>query len=398
MSTIFCDPWVLRQGIRSVLWFHYPDCLDHRFGGYRLNRDACDGHVYDDRHKHLVGTCRMIYTFCVGARIGGPDWCRSAAAHGLAFLFDAFWDADREGFDWTLEGADTADATRYCYGHAFAVLACAAATELDLPGTADRLEQASRVLDERFFEPDYGLYRAEADADWCFAEYRGQNANMHACEAHLAAFDATGDADHLDRAYAVADALVRDPPTDSGLVPEHYTAEWELDFGYNRDEPRHQFRPPGFQPGHAVEWAKLLCLLADRREENWLAERARGLFEAAVEIGWDDDYGGFFYTVEADGTPIVPEKYGWAVAEGIGAAALLGREDGASLDYYDRFWEYARTHLIEPRYGTWYEKVTREGERIAPANDGPRVEPGYHPVTNARLAMAALRGERPRLV
>ena len=70
----------------------------------------------------------------------------------------------------------------------------------------------------------------------------------------------------------------------------------------------------------------------------------------------------------------------------------------SAWSYYDRFWEYARTHLIEPRYGTWYEKVTREGERIAPANDGPRVEPGYHPVTNARLAMAALRGERPRLV
>lgn len=396
-ASIFRDRWALRQQVRNVLSFHYPECIDHRYGGYRLNRDACDGHVYDDTRKHLVGACRMTYNCCVGARIGGPDWCRSAAMHGLSFLFDAFYDADSGGFDWVLEGTDTDDATRYCYGHAFCLLACAAATDLGLPGAADRLERVSRILDERFFEPAFGLCRAEADADWTFSSYRGQNANMHACEASLAAFDATGNTRHLDRAYTIADALIRDPPTDGGLIPEHYTADWEPDFEYHRDEPRHQFRPPGLQPGHGVEWAKLLHLLADRCEEAWLTERASELFERAVEVGWDDEFGGFYYTVETDGSPIVSEKYGWAVAEGIGAAALLGRADGSYLEHYDRFWEYARAHLIDEKYGTWYEKATREGEPIAPTNDTPRVEPGYHPLANAALAMDAVAGERPRL-
>lgn len=399
MSTgTFRDPWALRQQVRNVLHFHYPECIDHRYGGYRLNRDAYEGYVYDDTRSHLVGTCRMIYNCCVGARIGGPDWCRSAAAHGLTFLFDVFYDADREGFDWVVDGTDTADATRYCYGHAFCLLACGAATKVGLPGAAARLEQVSELLDERFFEPEYGLHRAEADADWNFSSYRGQNANMHACEAYLAAFDATSERRHLDRAYAIADALARDPPTESGFVPEHYTTEWKPDDAYNRDEPHHQFRPPGLQPGHAVEWAKLLGLLADRREEDWLAERAAELFDAAVDIGWDDEFGGFYYTVEADGAPIIAEKYGWAVAEAIGAAALLGREEGSYLAHYDRFWEYARIHLIDEKYGTWYEKATREGDPIAPTNDAPRVEPGYHPLANAALAMDAFAGDRPRLV
>lgn len=392
------DPWVLRQQIRDVLHFYYPECIDHRYGGYSLNRDERDGHLYDGTRTHLVGLCRMTYALCLGARIGGPDWCRSAATHGLSSLFDVFYDADRGGFDWIVAGTDTTDATRYCYGHAFCLLACAAATDRGLPGAADRLERVASLFDERFFEPEYGRCRAEADADWDFSDYRGQNGNMHACEASIAAFDATGDAHHLDRAYAIAEALVRDPPTERGLVPEHYTAGWEPDFEYNRDEPDHQFRPPGFQPGHHVEWAKLLALLADRREEDWLTERARELFDLAVEVGWDEEYEGFYYTVEADGTPIVPEKYGWAIAEGIGASALLGCDDERYLEYYDRFWTYARAHLINRKYGTWYEKVTREGDPVTPANDAPRVEPGYHPVANAILAMAAFEDGRPRLV
>jgi mannose/cellobiose epimerase-like protein (N-acyl-D-glucosamine 2-epimerase family) len=393
----FRESWALRQQINSVLGFHYPECIDHRYGGYCLNRDEREGYIYERRGKHLVGTCRMVYTFCVGARFDGPEWCRSAATHGLTFLFDAFRDDDRGGFDWLLRGRETVDDTRRCYGHAFSLLACAAATEIGLPRASDRLEQVASLLDERFFEPEYGLHRAEADGDWSFSNYRGQNANMHACEAYLAAFDATNESDYLDRAYTVAESLVRDPPAGGGLIPEHYTREWKPDLEYNQAEPNHQFRPPGFQPGHHAEWAKLLLLLADRREESWLAERARGLFDAAFEIGWDEEYGGFYYTVDADGEPIVPEKYGWPIAEGIGAAALLGREDeGSSLERYDRLWDYAREFLINEKYGIWYEKCTREGERIAPASDGPRVEPGYHPVANAAIAMAAFEDDRPR--
>ena len=139
-------------------------------------------------------------------------------------------------------------------------------------------------------------------------------------------------------------------------------------------------------------------LLADRREESRLTERARELLDAAFAIGWDEEYGGFYYTVDAEGEPIVAEKYGWAIAEGIGAATLLAREDGSSLERYDRLWDYACEHLIDEKYGTWYEKCTREGEPLAPANDGPQVEPGYHPVANAALAMATFRDDRPRLV
>lgn len=38
----------------------------------------------------------------------------------------------------------------------------------------------------------YGLYADKAAGDWQIKPYRGQNANMHSCEAMLTAYEATG--------------------------------------------------------------------------------------------------------------------------------------------------------------------------------------------------------------
>ncbi|WP_227356652.1 AGE family epimerase/isomerase [Haladaptatus salinisoli] len=390
------DRWVLRQRLLNVLNFYYPDCIDRRFGGYVAQLDERDGHVYDGRTKHLVATARAIHNFSVGALVDGPDWCRAAAEHGLAFLSNHHWDDRRGGYDWLLDGRRTEDDTRYCYGHAFAVLACARATEAGVPGAREELRRAFETMDDRFWEGQHGLYADRADGRWeRLAPYRGQNANMHACEALLAAHEATGEEPYLDRAYAIAHAFVDDLASETdGRLWEHYDADWNHDFEYNEDEPRHRFRPWGYQPGHHVEWSKLLLTLAAFRDDDWLTTRARELFDLAVELGWDDEHGGFYYTVEADGTPVIADKYGWTVAEAIGAAALLGGIDDEYLDWYDELWEYAEAHFVNPKYGNWFERLSRENGRDDP-NRGTEVEPGYHPVNNTYVAMEAFGGESP---
>jgi mannose/cellobiose epimerase-like protein (N-acyl-D-glucosamine 2-epimerase family) len=381
-------PRVLRGHVRDVLNFYYPDVVDDRFGGYVAQLDERDGHVYDGRTKHLVATARAVHNFSVGELIGGPSWCLTAAEHGLSFLSSGHWDDAAEGYDWLLEGRETVDDTRYCYGHAFVLLAAARAHQTGLDGARAELTRAFDVLEARFFEPEYSLYADVATGDWSALDtYRGQNANMHACEALLAAHEATGEDRFLDRAVAVADAFVRDVTAQTdGLLWEHYTDDWEADRSYNRDQPRHRFRPWGYQPGHHLEWAKLLLVCDDHHPGDWFVERARDLFDAAVDLGWDDEHGGFYYTTDADGEAVVDDKYGWVHAEGVGAAALLSARDDAYLDWYDRLWSHAREHFVNPRHGNWFERLTRSHERDGP-NRGVAVEPGYHPVTNAWLAM-----------
>ena len=412
------DPAPFRGRLLATLRVQHPDALAD--GGFRLLHPVTGDRYTGDR-RHLVATCRSVANFAVGAVADGPDWCLDAAEHGLAFLGsshaaggntdrDAGCDADGAGGNADAIGNDIADAvaggyrlvvdpdgnavdrTRSAYGHAFVLLAHARAAHAGIDGAAAGIEATVDLLDERFHDGT-GCLRSDCDSDWTEREpYRGQNANMHACEAYIAAYEATDDRRYLARARRIARRITVDLAAETdGLLWEHYTADWDHDFAYNADDPRHQFRPPGYQPGHHVEWARFLALLdrydaGDPPDGGWYA-RAVELFDAAIDLGWID--GGFAYTVEADGDPIVADRYGWALAEGIGAAAALHERATAhgDVDAADRFGTWHARFLdcvdgYRGPAGLWYEKRPAPGDGGGPvAPDPPGVEPDYHPVS-----------------
>jgi len=382
MTEDYSDPDWLREHAEGVLGFYYPDCVDEERGGHIAQFEESTGAVYDPDPRHLVATCRFVANFSLGARLGGPDWCSFEAARGFAFLRNGHRDVERGGYAWLLDGTDVVDATRSPYGHAFVVLAHARAADVGVRGAKAGLPDAVDLLDGRFFDPHADLYRSRLDADWePIEDYRGQNANMHACEALLAAHGHTGERRYLDRAATVARRLTVDlAEATDGRLWEHYTPDWEHDFSYNRETPADQFRPWGYQPGHHAEWAKLLAVLDRRVDADWPLDRAAELFDYAVGPGWDGERGGFYYTLDRANEPVVEEKYGWAVAEAIGAAAALVERTGEERyrEWYDRCWSYATDALVAPG-GNWYTKCTPDGEPI-PTAEGPAVEPGYHPI------------------
>jgi len=331
--------------------------------------------------------------------VDGPDWCLAGVEHGLLFLEERH--SGDEGYHLIVDTDGTAlDNTRSAYGHAFVLLAYARATEAGINGAEDELARIHELIENRFRD-ESGLLRSDCNPDWTEQEaYRGQNANMHACEAYLAAYEATGENEYLNRACHIARAITVDLTSETdGLLWEHYTDDWTHNFGYNDNEPGHQFRPPGYQPGHHVEWAKFLALLdrydgavdadtgsnAYAPEEGWYS-RALELFEAAVDNGWAEN--GFVYTHEADGTPIVADQYGWALAEALGAsAALFERAAAYDDDAADRVEEWNRrflscTDCYRGPAGLWYEKrrPTDDGDGLV-APGPPGVEPDYHPVS-----------------
>jgi len=373
--------WLVDR-LRNVLRFYYPAGLDEENGGYIAQLDEETGEIYDAESKHLVATTRYVVNFCLGARFDDEEPWLEAAEHGVEFLRDGHYDPETGGYDWLLEGTETVDRRRVCYGHAFVLLAYARAHEAGIDGAREGIAETYDLLIEHFWEPEHALCKSEFDGDFAEeSDYRGQNANMHTCEAMLAAHEVTGEERYLDRAREIAHALTVELAAEhDGRLWEHYTEEWDHDMDYNREQPKDLFRPWGYQPGHHVEWAKLLVVLDRYADVDWAVDRAEELFDIAIDNGWDDEFGGFYYTFDRDGEPIVADKYGWPVAEGIGAAAALYERTGddAYLEWYDRFWKYAQDHLSAPG-GNFYFKLTRENEPID-AGDGPGVEPGYHPI------------------
>lgn len=387
--------WLTGQ-IRRIADFYHPVCIDTEYGGY-INQLRDDGSIFDRDTKHLVGTCRFIYNFALCALLFDEDRYRAAAAHGLAFLRDHHRRPDG-GFAWVMDRREVRDPTRHTYGHAFVLLAASGAAKAAIPGAADLVDEVWTLLETRFREEGTALYVDEiAAGDWsAVSPYRGQNCNMHMCEAMIAAFEATGHRRYLDRAEALARCICIDLATPEGLIWEHYHRDWTPDWDYNRDDPRNLFRPFGYLPGHFAEWAKLLVMLDRHLPAGWHLPAARNLFRQAVARGWDSARGTFNYAFAPDGTILDDDRYYWVASEGFAGAGLLALATGEDewWGWYDRIWADADRHFVDHARGGWYRLLDRAGRRYDDLKS-PAAKTDYHPLAACYEVLAALRRARP---
>lgn len=387
----------LRDQVRAIMDFFDPRIVDTDLGGYFQGlRD--DGSIYDRATRHLVGTTRYIYNYATSAALLDRPGYLDRARHGLDFL-QSFHRQGDGGYAWVLRGRDVVDPTRHAYGHAFVLLAVSAAARAGVAEARPLIGEVSDLLEARFWEPAAGLYAdVIADGDWSAIDpYRGQNANMHLCEAMLEAYDATGEDRYLDRAHGLARRICLDlTVATDGLIWEHYSSDWTHDWTYNIGDPKNLFRPFGYLPGHFVEWSKLLLLLHRRTPEPWMVERAAFLFDAAVDKAWDNERGGFNYAFGPDGAILDDERYYWVFAEALAAAALLGAvADRADIwRWYDTIWAYCDTHLIDHVYGGWFRVLDADGRKLSDRKSPP-AESGYHPLSACVVALGAI--DRRRL-
>ncbi|MDP4302261.1 AGE family epimerase/isomerase [Leptothrix discophora] len=384
----FRSPDFLRSHIRHTLSFYDPRCVDPSGGFFHFYKD--DGTLYDRRTRHLVSSTRFVFNHATAlCRFGAAERPDDLARvrHGMAFL-QAGHAQPQGGYawqvDWDGQRATVQDATNHCYGLAFVLLAHAHAVKAGADEARAGLAATFELMEQRFWEPAHRLYADEATPDWRVGGYRGQNANMHSCEAMLAAHDATGEARYLDRALTLAESITqRQASLADGLVWEHYRADWTVDWDYNRDDKTNIFRPWGYQVGHLTEWTKLLLQLASRlpadRRPAWLAETAQRFFETAMKHGWDETHGGLVYGFAPGGEVCDADKYFWVQAESFAAAALLALHTGEARhwDWYDRIWGYAWDHMIDHVHGAWY-RIRTPDNRAYSDEKSPAGKTDYH--------------------
>lgn len=397
----FRSPDFLLGHIRHTLSFYEGRALDPSGGFFHFFKD--DGTVYDRRTRHLVSSTRFVFNHAMAYRRFGRPHDQDAARHGLRFVQQVH--AQPEGghawqLDWNGRQATVQDATRHCYGAAFVLLAHAHALMAGIAEARPGLDATIALMEQHFWEPANGLYADEATPGWQLSAYRGQNANMHGCEAMLAAHEATGDARWLDRALLLAESVTqRLAAMADGLVWEHYRigadGQWQVDWDYNRHDRSNIFRPWGFQTGHLTEWAKLLLQLEARLPESrrpaWIVPTARRFFDTAVQHGWDRQHGGLVYGFEPGGAVCDADKYFWVQAESFAAAALLALRTGDDgyWQWYDRLWAYSWAHMIDHRHGAWYRIRTPDNKPYSDEKS-PAGKTDYHTMGACHDVLRAL--------
>jgi mannose/cellobiose epimerase-like protein (N-acyl-D-glucosamine 2-epimerase family) len=372
----------LKGHISDIIGFYHPACIDNEYGGY-INQMLDDGSIFDRMTKHLVGTCRFTYNYSLAYLVHGNSEYRDAAAHGVKFLLEHHKQSDG-GYAWVLNGTDVEDDTRFCYGHAFVLLAAAGAKKAGAVGADELMNDIWNVLEERFWEIESELYVDEiAEGDWSAVDaYRGQNCNMHMCEAMLVAYEATQNIRYLDRAETLARRICKDLSAKSeGMVWEHYKTDWTHDWSYNKDDPKHLFKPYGYLPGHFTEWSKLLLILNRYRPADWLVPKAEFLFETAMEASYVHESGAIHYSFAPDGIIQDTDQYYWVFSETFGAAALLAHvtKNRKYWDWYDRIWTYADAHFVDHKHGAWYRLLDSNGIKYSDEKS-PASKTDYHPL------------------
>jgi mannose/cellobiose epimerase-like protein (N-acyl-D-glucosamine 2-epimerase family) len=354
----------------------------------------------------LYVTGRMTHTYALGHLLGVPG-AAELVDHGLASLRTVFRDDTHGGWFTAVETGGAADAPdggagstghavvddrKWSYPHAFVVLAAASAHLAGRPGAGELLAEALAVVEERFWDDEAGVVVEEWDASFSrLSDYRGANANMHMLEALLAAYDATGRPEWLDRAGRIGERMAGVAAAHDWRLPEHLDAGLRPLLEHNREHLTDPFKPYGATVGHGFEWSRLLLQLdaalagAAQGPRGFDAVRAaRALFDRAAADGWSvDGAPGFVYTTDWSGTPVIRQRLHWVVCEALGAAAALWHATGEDryAERYRAWWEYARAAFVDRVGGSWHHELD-------PANrPAATIRPGKADIYHATQAM-----------
>ena len=362
----FIDKEFLIGHIKSIMGFYHPHCIDNETGGF-FQHFKDDGSIYDFDTRHLVSSTRFIFNYSMAAMQFNNVEYIDTAKHGIDYLRKHHLNKDTGGYAWTMNGKEVLDSTNYCYGLAFVLLAYSTAYKAGIKEAKNYIEETFDLMENHFWSKDHELYSDEISSDWSIVtNYRGQNANMHTCEALIQAFESTNEQKYLDRALLIAKNIcIRQAGLADGLIWEHYDTNWQINWSYNKDTPDDLFRPWGFQVGHLTEWAKLLIILERHADEDWLVSRAQELFDDAIEMGWDEKSEGLVYGFAPNGDVCDNDKYFWVQAESLAAAAVLANRTGDDYywEWYERIWEFSWKHMVDHEYGAWFRILDSKNKK-----------------------------------
>ncbi|GAB4527606.1 MAG: AGE family epimerase/isomerase [Pleurocapsa sp.] len=121
-------------------------------------------------------------------------------------------------------------------------------------------------------------------------------------------------------------------------------------------------------PGHGIEAMWFMMDIAQRRGDRNLIERAVDVVLSILDFGWDKEYGGIFYFLDAEGYPPQQlewnQKLWWVHLESLVALAmgyrLTGREE--CWQWYEKLHNYTWKHFADSEYGEWFGYCDRRGD------------------------------------
>ena len=350
--------------LEDVIPFWQRHSLDREQGGYFtcLGRD---GSVYDT-DKFVWLQARQVWTFSMlyNRLERRSDWL-ATARHGIDFLRRHGMDAPGNWYFSLDRGGRPLVQPYNIFSDCFAAMAFAQfALASDDEASADLARRTFENILSRQENPK-GIYNKQVPGT---RPLKGFALPMILCNLTL-------ELEHLLPAQTVEAQIDRcvDEVMNVFLDPETLLVYENLAPGGGRVD---SFEGRLLNPGHAIEAMWFIMEIAQRRGDATLLARAVNVTLATLERGWDAEFGGIFYFLDAKGHPPQQlewdQKLWWVHLESLVALAMgyaLTRRP-ACLDWYRRVHDYAWGRFPDPQYGEWYGYLDRRGEILLPLKGG----------------------------
>jgi cellobiose epimerase len=400
--------------LRAELTEHwYPHAIDRQLGGFHQTF-ARDWSPLPDENRFLVYQARMTWTAAAFAAYSPAhrDEFSSYARHGIKYLDRVMRDRQEGGFHWVLDPKGEVDPRlgdeKHVYGTAFVLYAASKAHEVvhdELPLQVARdafawLEaHAHDNLHGGYFEAlrrdgtpivsrdDDAPVSRRLDRLGTYYGFKSMNAHIHLLEA-LAEYARIVETPLVKQRLREVHEIVRDKiAADPGALNLYLTRDWQA-------TPAHD------SFGHDIETAFLLvesATVLGMPDDPSTWTMARKLVDHALDWGWDNVHGGFYYKGEAfGGEAFDTHKDWWTQAEGLNALLLMHRKFGSKHgrygDAFHKEWKFIEAHLIDPVHGGWYMGTTRDGKLIGDGRKATEWKANYH-TARAMMGVTTMLGE-----
>lgn len=350
-----------RSLLDDVIPFWLRHGLDHQYGGFLTSLDR-DGAVYDtDKSVWFQGRGTWMFAELYNTVERRPEWLE-AARLGYDFLTRHCFDSDgRMFFSVTREGRPLRK-RRYVFSESFAVIACAEYAQAT--GSEAALNQAKetyRLMLHYLKTP--GLLPPKT-----IPETRQSKA--HAIPMILiATTQELRQADSDPFYQTVIDESLHEILNHFVRRDERAVLETVGPNGERLDSAEGR----RINPGHAIESAWFVLREALYRQDQSLIPPALNMLNWSLERGWDREYGGMLYFVDAEGKPPInlewDMKLWWPHTEALYALLLAHHltGDAAYADWFEKVHDWTFAHFPDPEHGEWYGYLHRDGSVANPA-------------------------------
>lgn len=349
--------------VNDTLAFWTRHAVDRNYGGFTTCLDRRGEILSPDKPLWVQGRFTWVLSRLCNVLESRAEWL-DLAAHGIDFIRRYGFDTDGRVFFAVTRDGRPLRKRRYLFAEVFTILALAeyarAARDPGSLATARRILALVQDLNGRSWREPGSL---EPKVNPRARPMRGHSMSM----ILINTLQVLRDADDSSAPLAY-DALIE------AQIEEvfRYFVKAEQRVLLETVGPSGEYLgelPEGrcVNPGHALETAWFMLAEARRRGDRALRDRALPIIDWSLERGWDRQFGGIYYFVDAEGRqPVQYEwdmKLWWVHNEAIYATLLAYAmtSERRYEEWFERVLRWSLAHFPDRLYGEWFGYLHRDG-------------------------------------